>query len=75
MDSPAVDMDSPAVDDAVVGGGRSDATMGTCNTTTCTLPSSPHLSRQDGEAANTSTTCFSPANATATASVAPYCQW
>ena len=59
---------SAAVDDAVVGGGWFEATMSAGNTTMCTLPTSPHLSRQDGEAVNTSTTRFSPA--TATASVA-----
>ena len=57
-------MDSPAVDDAVVGGGR--ATMGTCNTTTCTLPSSPHLSRQDGELAATDATASVAASKTIT---------
>ncbi len=46
---------SAAVDVAVVGGGWFDTTMGAGNTTMCTLPTSPHLSRQDGEAVNTST--------------------
>ena len=50
MDSPAVDTDSPAVNDAVVGGGsvhRMDSVVG------------------GGEAVNTSTTPFSPADAAA----------
>ena len=41
--------------------------MGTGNTTTGALPSSLPLSRQDGEAVTTPTTCCSPAPAAAAA--------
>ena len=54
------------VDDAMAGGGGFHAAMGTGNTTTGTLPSSLPLSRQDGEAVTTPTTCCSPAAATCT---------
>jgi len=54
----------------MAGGGGFDAAMGTGNTTTGALPSSLPLSRQDGEAVTTPTTCCSPAPAPAAAAAA-----
>ena len=72
-------MDSPAANDVVVGGGGFDnvviggggfdaaTAMGTGNNTTGTLPSSPPLLRQDGEAVNTPMTHCGPVSAPAAA--------